>query len=139
VVVCASAARRAIPQRDAPLARAGISVVDVEDPCLRSVMGALATGRGGIAATHVLVEPGPTLAAAFFAEGDLVDRVWVFDSPARIDEPSSPDAPAVPAHFVKTGQVELDRDVLTEYLNPASPMFFAREGSADLVLAQAGA
>lgn len=81
---------------------------------------------------HLLIEPGPTLARSFF-EQNLCDRVWVIRSPRPLDEPTSPGAPAVPAHYVKTGQVDLEGDVLTEFLNPKSPVYFAPESSADLV------
>jgi diaminohydroxyphosphoribosylaminopyrimidine deaminase/5-amino-6-(5-phosphoribosylamino)uracil reductase len=81
---------------------------------------------------NLLIEPGPTLAASFF-EQNLADRVWVIRSPNAIDEPTAPNAPLVPPTFFRTGEVNLDGDILTEYLNPKSPVFFAPEPSADLV------
>lgn len=81
---------------------------------------------------HVLIESGPTLARSFF-EQNLCDRVWVLRSPRPIHEPTAPQAPTVPADYVMTGQVDLDGDIVTEYLNPHSPVFFAPEPSADLV------
>lgn len=87
-----------------------------------------------LAASHVLVEPGPTLAASFFA-ANLADRVWVFQSPREIRDDSAPKAAPVPPDYVKTGQLDLAGDTLTEYLNPASPVFFAAEPSADFVRA----
>lgn len=86
-------------------------------------------------ATHVLVESGPTLAAGFF-RGNLADRVWVFRSAKRVDDPTAPAAAEVPAYFVESGRVDLEGDTLTEYLNPRSPVFFANVPSADLVRAQ---
>jgi diaminohydroxyphosphoribosylaminopyrimidine deaminase/5-amino-6-(5-phosphoribosylamino)uracil reductase len=83
--------------------------------------------------THLLVEPGPTLAASFFRD-ELVDRLWLFRSPNFIGDDSAPSAAAIPGNFVKTGQAELEGDVLHEYLNPRSPVFFAAEASADFVL-----
>jgi diaminohydroxyphosphoribosylaminopyrimidine deaminase/5-amino-6-(5-phosphoribosylamino)uracil reductase len=85
--------------------------------------------------THLLVEPGPALAQSFFRD-DLADRVWVFRSRNVVNDDSAPSAPPVPAHFVQSGQVDLDGDTLTEYLNPRSKAFFANTPSADFVLAQ---
>lgn len=80
---------------------------------------------------HVLVEPGPTLARSFF-EQNLCDRLWVIRSPNPIEQPTAPAAPTIPAHYVKTAQVNLDGDVLMEYLNPQSPVYFAPRASADV-------
>lgn len=80
---------------------------------------------------NVLVETGPTLAGSFFKE-NLCDRLWVIRSPKPIDAPDAPDAPPVPGDFIKTGEVNLDGDVLCEYLNPKSPVYFAPEPSADM-------
>jgi riboflavin biosynthesis pyrimidine reductase len=83
---------------------------------------------------EVLVEPGPTLAGGFFSAGDLVDRVWVFRSPTRVDDPTAPGAAGVPEYYVESGRIDLDGDALTEYLNPRSSAYFANAPSADLVL-----
>jgi diaminohydroxyphosphoribosylaminopyrimidine deaminase / 5-amino-6-(5-phosphoribosylamino)uracil reductase len=82
----------------------------------------------------LLVEPGPTLASSFFGE-DVADRLWVFRSPMRVDDDSAPQAADIPANWIETGALDLAGDTLTEYLNPASPVFFAAEASADFVLA----
>lgn len=82
---------------------------------------------------ELLVEPGPTLASSFFRD-DLADRLWVFRSTTKVDHPSTPDAAAIPKYFVKTGELDVFGDTLTEYLNPHSPVFFAPEPSADFVL-----
>jgi diaminohydroxyphosphoribosylaminopyrimidine deaminase/5-amino-6-(5-phosphoribosylamino)uracil reductase len=84
---------------------------------------------------HLLVEPGPTLAKGFFEE-NLADRVWVFRSLKRVDTSTAPDAPEVPDHFVESGTLNLDGDVLTEYLNAKSPVFFTGTPSADFVLTE---
>jgi diaminohydroxyphosphoribosylaminopyrimidine deaminase/5-amino-6-(5-phosphoribosylamino)uracil reductase len=86
-------------------------------------------------ATHVLVEPGPTLAHGFFKRVNLVDRVWVFHSPTKVDDATAPAGPNVPGDYLKSGEIDLAGDRLVEYLNPASPVYFAGEPSADLVLA----
>jgi diaminohydroxyphosphoribosylaminopyrimidine deaminase/5-amino-6-(5-phosphoribosylamino)uracil reductase len=82
--------------------------------------------------SDLLVEPGPTLAASFINEG-LADRLWIIRSPRPMGEPSAPAATAVPATFVRTGEVDLEGDVLTEYLNPQSDVFFSPQASADFV------
>ena len=84
--------------------------------------------------THLLIEPGPQLAAHFFTAG-LVDRVWVFQSPTRVDDPTAPRAVAVP--FPATARTSLGDDELIEYLNPASPVFFANDPSSDFRMRQA--
>jgi diaminohydroxyphosphoribosylaminopyrimidine deaminase/5-amino-6-(5-phosphoribosylamino)uracil reductase len=86
--------------------------------------------------THLLVEPGPTLAGGFFAE-NLADRLWVFRSQRRADNGAAIAAAAIPEHFVRSGDLELEGDTLTEYLNSKSPLFFTAAPSADLVLIEA--
>ncbi len=87
--------------------------------------------------THVLVEPGPTLASSFFNELTLADRVWLVRSPKRIEEPDASAAVSVPAHYVQTVEIEIDGDRLSEYLNPQSPLFFSADPSGDFLIAQA--
>ncbi len=82
--------------------------------------------------THLLVEPGPELARSFFADGP-VDRVWVVRAPIRVNDPTAPAAVSVPDHFVKTGELDLEGDHLTEYLNPASEAFFKNVASPDFM------
>lgn len=80
--------------------------------------------------THLLIEPGPTLANALIARGQA-DRVWVFESPRFLNEPTAPAAPFLPADYVLTATVNLAGDTLREYLNTASPVFYAPEKSSD--------
>ena len=81
--------------------------------------------------THLLVEPGPTLAQSFIAE-NLVDRVWIFRSPNSIAQPTAPSAAEVT--WPPIGQLKVDGDVLTEHLNNRSQVFFADDRSADFEL-----
>lgn len=81
--------------------------------------------------THLLVEPGPTLARSFI-EGNLVDRVWVFRSPTPIEDPNAPRAIRVP--FPATGTTTHGGDTLTEYLNTASPVLVSLNESPDFRL-----
>jgi diaminohydroxyphosphoribosylaminopyrimidine deaminase/5-amino-6-(5-phosphoribosylamino)uracil reductase len=83
-----------------------------------------------IGKTHLLVEPGPTLAQEFF-EQNTADRLWVIRSPKTIGDDTAPSAAAIPDYFVQTGEVNLDGDVLCEYLNTTSKVFFAAVPSAD--------
>jgi diaminohydroxyphosphoribosylaminopyrimidine deaminase/5-amino-6-(5-phosphoribosylamino)uracil reductase len=119
------------PSRVQALERLGVRVEPVNTPNrhfpLEKVLGEI--GRAG--ATHLVVEPGPSLARSFYG---LADRIWVFRSPRVLNDPHAPDAVAV--DFPVAGQVDLDGDVLTEYLNPKSPVFFENAPSADFVLAR---
>jgi riboflavin biosynthesis pyrimidine reductase len=76
---------------------------------------------GKMKLTHLLVEPGPRLAATFLQQ-NLADRVWVIRSPRPLNEPDAPRAIAVP--FPATASRTMDDDLLSEHLNPASPVFF---------------
>ena len=78
--------------------------------------------------THLLIEPGPKLAMDLFASNDW-DRTWVIRSP----KPLGVDGLAAPTPAGDaTGRIDIAGDVLDEYLNPASDLFFAAEPSADL-------
>jgi diaminohydroxyphosphoribosylaminopyrimidine deaminase/5-amino-6-(5-phosphoribosylamino)uracil reductase len=83
--------------------------------------------------THLLVEPGPTLAQSFFDAG-AADRVWIIRSPRDVNSPDALDAPQLPARYVKSDEVNLDGDVIAEYLDRESDVFFSASASADLVL-----
>jgi diaminohydroxyphosphoribosylaminopyrimidine deaminase/5-amino-6-(5-phosphoribosylamino)uracil reductase len=83
--------------------------------------------------THLLVEPGPTLAPSFFRE-NLADRLWLFQSPATVNDATAPAAAKVPPHFIPVGSLDLDGDTLTEYLNTRSPLFFSPAPSPDFLL-----
>ena len=85
--------------------------------------------------TNLLVEPGRTLTRHMLSRGQA-DRVWVFRSPKEIEDAQGFATSYAPnVEYPATGQVNLDGDVLTEYLNPASEVFFASAASADLVIA----
>lgn len=94
-------------------------------------LGALRTALP-LHVTHLLVEPGPTLARGFLSEG-MADRVWVIRSPLVIGEVEAPTAITVP--WPATGIVDLEGDMLSEFHNPRSDVFFAQASSADLELA----
>lgn len=79
--------------------------------------------------THLLVEPGPTLSRTFLRK-NLADRVWIFRSPTPVGDPTAPNG--VRVTFPITGTTTHNGDVLTEYMNPDSPAFFALEPSPDL-------
>jgi diaminohydroxyphosphoribosylaminopyrimidine deaminase/5-amino-6-(5-phosphoribosylamino)uracil reductase len=86
--------------------------------------------------THLLIEPGPTLTRYFFSRGQA-DRVWRFRSPHDITETDGLAISAAPqmVDYPETGTLNVEGDTLTEYLNPASSVYFATEPSADFVLA----
>lgn len=81
--------------------------------------------------THLLVEGGPTIHAAFVRQ-NLADRVWVFRSPQTVNEPRALMAAAIPAGYTRTGIKSLDEDTLSEYLNPDSAVYFSKVPSIDL-------
>jgi diaminohydroxyphosphoribosylaminopyrimidine deaminase/5-amino-6-(5-phosphoribosylamino)uracil reductase len=119
------------PSRVQALERLGVRVEPVNTPNrhfpLEKVLEEI--GRAGV--THLMVEPGPSLARSFF---HLADRIWVFRSPKVSNDPHAPGA--VEFDLPIAGQMDLDGDTLTEYLNPKSPVFFGNTPSPDLVLAR---
>jgi diaminohydroxyphosphoribosylaminopyrimidine deaminase/5-amino-6-(5-phosphoribosylamino)uracil reductase len=82
-------------------------------------------------AMNVLVEPGPRLARALF-EANLIDRLWVFRSRRIVAGPDGTPAPSIPDHFLDVATRIIGDDVLTEYLNSRSDLFFAPVPSADV-------
>jgi diaminohydroxyphosphoribosylaminopyrimidine deaminase/5-amino-6-(5-phosphoribosylamino)uracil reductase len=131
IVGTTTAAAASAPDKVAALRAAGAVVHEWDR--LETALFELADVVG---ITHLLVEPGPTLARSFI-EKNLADRVWLFRSTDVINDPTAPAAARVP--YPPVAQMPLGRDTLTEYLNPASPVFFAAEPSADFVLAAAAA
>ena len=83
---------------------------------------------------ELLVEPGPTLAASFFAAG-RVDRLWVIRSPRSIADPTAPAAARIPDWLVPTTSVQVGADTLTEYRRAleVDQHRFAPVASADIV------
>jgi diaminohydroxyphosphoribosylaminopyrimidine deaminase/5-amino-6-(5-phosphoribosylamino)uracil reductase len=79
--------------------------------------------------THLLVEPGPTLAQNLIDYG-LVDRIWIFQSPMTIDDPAAPAAAFSP--YQEIASIDLNGDRLLEILNPFSDVFFAPIASPDV-------
>lgn len=76
--------------------------------------------EAGRAIAHVLVEPGPTLADAFF-RANLADRVVVIRSDRRLNEPGDlVRAAAIPEAFVASARCRLGDDEVIEYLSRTS-------------------
>jgi len=130
LVYCSTETYGALPQRLRHLESLGAQVAPIaaDSPCclcLADVLKDLHARR----ITHLLVEPGPTLADSFIRQ-NLADRVWVFHSPLRVNSPTAPPAPVL--DYPTTGQVDIETDRLTEHLNPSSPVFFALDPSPDL-------
>lgn len=80
---------------------------------------------------NVLVEPGPRLAQALLG-ANLVDRLWVFTSTRVAGGPDGLAAPRVPDHFIEVARRNVGDDVLVEYLNPESDLFYAAVPSAEV-------
>ncbi len=145
LVVCASpGAIFDMPEKIAALNAAGVEISDCDEGAdgriqiieFRTTVsqGVRDADRSIRATTHLLVEAGPTLAASLLTD---CQRLWVFRSPKLIGDATAPAAPQVPASYIKTGELDLDGDILTEYLNPAGSAFFSAEPSADFVLTRA--
>lgn len=87
---------------------------------------------GNMRLTHLLVEPGERLARSIVSSG-LFDRLWVIQS----DQPATQtgiDCPRAPRLAIPpVGQRVLGPDTISEYLNSASPVFFAARPSPDLL------
>ncbi len=85
--------------------------------------------------THLLVEPGPTLASVFLAQ-NLADRVWIFRSPKTVNSRSDrAQCVELPSDYMSELAANAlgpaPPDSLTEYLNPRSDVYFAPEISTD--------
>ncbi len=109
----------------------GAAVIGVETKDGRVSFDAVSADLFRRGATHVLIEPGPTLTASLLAGAD-VDRAWVFRSPRPIDDQTAPEAAGI--DWTAVAKRRLDGDELTEYLNPRSSVFFAPAPSADLAM-----
>ena len=130
-VIVGTTAAAAASEPDKVAALQGAGAVVLEWDRLETALFELSDVVG---ITHLLVEPGPTLARSFI-EHNFADRVWVFRSPDAVNDATAPAAAPVPFPAVAT--MPVGQDTLTEYLNPAGPAFFAPEPSADWVLAAA--
>jgi diaminohydroxyphosphoribosylaminopyrimidine deaminase/5-amino-6-(5-phosphoribosylamino)uracil reductase len=114
-----------------PLAACGVEIHPVpSDSPGRLNLPRIVEQIGRLGATHLIVEPGPTLARSFFDAG-LWDRAWVVRSDKVIGDSTAPDAVEEPPNAVISAK--LDEDVLTEYLNPRG-VYAGAFPSADFVL-----
>ncbi len=124
------------PERIKQLMAAGVTLREAAaDLTGRIALPALIQSKHLADVTHLLVEPGPRLAKSFFDAG-AADRLWIIQSSQYVTDATAPAAARIPARFVKTGELTLDGDVLSEYLDQESDLFFAAVPSADLVLAK---
>jgi diaminohydroxyphosphoribosylaminopyrimidine deaminase/5-amino-6-(5-phosphoribosylamino)uracil reductase len=133
LVCCGELAHRKLPLTVDALAKRGVEVMPMPLESQGISLNHLLDTLGGRFITHLLVEPGPILAAGFLGR-DLADRIWISRSPMRVNDAFAPSARTI--DWPATGSVGVDGDQLTEYLNPQSPVFYALERSADLILAR---
>ena len=133
LVCCSELAYRKLPLTVDALTKRGVEVMPMPEERDGISLGHLLDALGSRSITHLLVEPGPTLAASFLGR-DLADRVWISRSPMRLNDAFAPSAPTI--DWPATGSLGLDGDQLSEYLNRTSPVFYALERSADLILAR---
>lgn len=116
------------------LTAAGVQVIGVAPTAGGRVsLNAVLADLGRLGMTHLMVEPGPTLAASFLQQ-NLADRIWLFQSKRVIGEPTAPDAPVIPDTFIQSGRLSLGEDTLTELLNRTGDVYFAPDPSADFQL-----
>ncbi len=133
LVYCSTTAARANPTAAAQLRALGVQVIELDvNGKERFEFSDVLSDLHRRAVTHFLVEPGPVLAQSLISKNQ-VDRVWVFRSPREIADQDGPAAAMV--DYPVTGEVDLDGDLLTEYLNPASDVFFASVPSVDFLSA----
>lgn len=109
-------------------AGAEIFTTDSRD-ALQPLFGEMASRRW----THLLVEPGPTLAQSLIQQ-NRYDRLWVFESQDRLNINDGVTAPAIPENAIATTGRPVGRDRLTEYLNTQSPLFATNVASPDVAL-----
>ena len=135
VVYCSASANASNRAAAGQLTACGVEVVALPDHGSHFAFGDVLGDLHARGVTHLLVEPGPTLTRSFFARGQA-DRVWVFRSRDDIDDQGGLAISAAPiVDYPATGVMDVRGDTLTESLNPASPVFFAAEPSADFVIA----
>jgi len=104
----------------AVLAACGVAIHAISsDAPGRLNLREMAQQLGSQGVSHLLVEPGPTLAESFLKSG-LWDRAWIFRSPTTMSDPTTPSAPQMPSNAVKIADAMIDEDTLTEYLNPTA-------------------
>ncbi len=136
VVYCSAGSAAANRAHVDALRAAGAEVVSLPDHESHFSFSDVLTDLHRRNVTHLLVEPGPTLTRYFLSRGQA-DRVWVFRSTKAIGESNGLAISTAPdVTYPSTGSVDLDGDTLTEYLNPGSDVFFAKEKSADFALAE---
>lgn len=134
LVFCSARAAKSKKAELATLGGFGAEVVPVPVAERRLSIDAVLHELAARGMTHLLVEPGPRLAQAMM---DVADRIWVFRSPMQINDIHAPKAALVT--YPPVGELDIAGDTLTEYVNPASPVYFAPTPSADFVLAAATA
>ena len=132
-IICGESSLQNNPETAKSLASLGVTVTAMPvDAAGKIDLQAVLYHLGRTGMTHLLVEPGPTLARSFLSRRNLADRVWVFRSPNPVADPLAIAAPHV--GYPASGQARHGPDVLTEYLNPDSDAFFSLDPSPDLVL-----
>lgn len=128
-IICGQSSRRDKSDAARALISLGVTVTGMPlDSSGRIDLREVLAHLGSLGVTHLLVEPGPTLARSFLAE-NLADRVWIFRSPNPVGDSAA--ASAIPVNYPETGSATHEGDVLTEYLNPASAVFFSLDRSPE--------
>ncbi|MGC4032675.1 MAG: bifunctional diaminohydroxyphosphoribosylaminopyrimidine deaminase/5-amino-6-(5-phosphoribosylamino)uracil reductase RibD [Tepidisphaeraceae bacterium] len=111
------------------LERLGVKIIAVTGDDLRADLQAAAVVP---VSGHLMIEPGPRLAAAALP---WADRLWVFRSrQVHVNSPAAPRAATIPASYLEAGRIDLGPDVLIEYFNRNAASFVTATPSADFVL-----
>src|SRR5262249_23592348 len=117
-VYCSEPALKRAPHAAKSLTAAGVMVAPLPPDSNQMLSLPILLKDLPARVTHLLVEPGPTLARSFLDQA-MADRVWIIRSPLVIGETLAPRAAAVP--WPAVGEVELGPDLLSEYYEPRSP------------------
>jgi diaminohydroxyphosphoribosylaminopyrimidine deaminase/5-amino-6-(5-phosphoribosylamino)uracil reductase len=132
-IICGESSLQKNPEAAKALTSRGVSVTAMPvDAAGKIDLRAVLIHLGSVGVTHLLVEPGPTLARSFLSQKNLADRAWIFRSPNPVGDPQASAAPRI--SYPASGQSHHGPDVLTEYLNPDSDVYFSLDPSPDLVL-----
>jgi diaminohydroxyphosphoribosylaminopyrimidine deaminase/5-amino-6-(5-phosphoribosylamino)uracil reductase len=114
--------------RAAELRARGVAVEAVRSGAEGVDVAAVLASLGREQLTHLLVEPGPTLAASLLAKG-RADRAWVIQCDRSVREDGAPTAKTIEWPVMAT--CALGADQLREHLNPQGEAYFAPAASPD--------
>jgi diaminohydroxyphosphoribosylaminopyrimidine deaminase/5-amino-6-(5-phosphoribosylamino)uracil reductase len=113
MVCCSEGALKDCAGKAATLRARGVELLPLKLETGGLSLQGLLDELGARRMTHLLVEPGPTLAESFLHR-NLADRVWIFQSTKLVNEATAPSAPAV--DYRQSGAIDVHGDTLIERL-----------------------